>query len=151
MNRLFSLTVISLLSLLGIPSAYGSYEELASDPNVDIIYVATIHTRHRDNTVNSFSNTFRSFIAMLLNEHASSLFIIQILCLNHGKHVLVEKPMAINAKQAQEMIETARCDFVGTIYPTQAFLFMALPYSMPLISFFCSFFISHSHSWHFFP
>ena len=34
-----------------IPRAYGSYEELVEDPDVDAVYVATIHPRHADNAV----------------------------------------------------------------------------------------------------
>ncbi len=65
----------------GIPRAHGSYEALARDPDVDVIYVATPHTFHAENT---------------------------ILCLNSGKAVLCEKAFAINARQANEMIDLAR-------------------------------------------
>lgn len=64
-----------------IPSAYDSYEALAADPEVDIVYVATPHAFHHEHT---------------------------LLCLRNGKHVLCEKPMALNAAQVQEMITTAR-------------------------------------------
>jgi predicted dehydrogenase len=64
----------------GFDKAYGSYEEMAADPNVDIVYVATPHSHHL--------------------EHAT-------LCLNHGKAVLVEKAFALSAGQAKEMIESA--------------------------------------------
>lgn len=64
----------------GFDKAYGSYEEMAADANVDIVYIATPHSHHRD--------------------HA-------ILCLNHGKAVLVEKAFALSAVQAKEMIESA--------------------------------------------
>ncbi|MBE2239965.1 MAG: Gfo/Idh/MocA family oxidoreductase [Caldilineaceae bacterium] len=57
------------------------YEALVADPNVDAIYVATPHTFHHDHTR---------------------------LALQHGKHVLCEKPFAINAMQAQAMIDEAR-------------------------------------------
>src|SRR4030042_5259913 len=49
--------------------AYGSYEELAGDPDVDIVYIATPHNLHYENTM---------------------------MCLDHGKHVLCEKPFAVN-------------------------------------------------------
>lgn len=65
----------------GIPRRYASYENLAGDPNVRIIYVATPHNLHSENT---------------------------ILCLEHGKAVLCEKPFAVNARQAAEMIKMAR-------------------------------------------
>ncbi|KAG7399138.1 hypothetical protein PHYBOEH_009598 [Phytophthora boehmeriae] len=64
----------------GIKQAYGSYEELCADPEVDVVYIATIHLVHF--------------------EHIS-------LALNHGKHVLVEKPMTMNAKQTASVIALA--------------------------------------------
>lgn len=60
--------------------AYGSYEEMLSDPEVDLVYIATPHSHHY--------------------QHVK-------LCLNHGKHVLCEKSFAVNAKQAEEMITLA--------------------------------------------
>ncbi|HLO80189.1 MAG TPA: Gfo/Idh/MocA family oxidoreductase [Chitinophagaceae bacterium] len=60
---------------------HGSYEELAADPEVDIIYVATPHSHH--------------------HEHS-------LLCLKHNKAVLCEKAFAINSRQAYEMITEAR-------------------------------------------
>lgn len=72
------------ISDLNIPSpvsAYGSYEELVSDPNVDIVYVATPHSHHFQNTM---------------------------LALNAGKHVLCEKAFTVNAAQAKILCETAR-------------------------------------------
>jgi predicted dehydrogenase len=63
------------------PRRHASYEALANDPEVDAIYIATPHPFHKENT---------------------------LLCLNAGKAVLVEKPFAINAAQAQEMINLSR-------------------------------------------
>ncbi len=56
----------------GIQKAYGSYEQLASDPDIDIVYIATTHNFHL--------------------EHA-------MLCLKHNKNVLCEKPITVNAKE----------------------------------------------------
>ena len=64
----------------GIPTAHGSYEELAADPDVDIVYVSTPHAFHAENA---------------------------ILMLNAGKHVLVEKPFTLNAAQAREIVDLA--------------------------------------------
>jgi len=64
-----------------IPTAYDSYEALVADPNVDVIYIGTPHSFHKEHT---------------------------ILCLNAGKHVLCEKPFAINTAEASEMVSTAR-------------------------------------------
>lgn len=65
----------------GISHTHGSYEALVRDPDIDIIYIATPHHLHYENT---------------------------LLCLNHGKAVLCEKPFALNSRQATEMIECAR-------------------------------------------
>jgi len=64
-----------------IPHRHGSYDALASDPDVDAIYVATPHPLH----------------------HANAL-----LCLRAGKAVLCEKPFTLNAGQAEQVIEEAR-------------------------------------------
>ncbi len=65
----------------GFEKAYGSYEELLADKEVELIYVATPHSHHY--------------------EHAK-------MCLNAGKHVLVEKAFTVNAKQAEELIALSR-------------------------------------------
>lgn len=64
-----------------IPTAHGSYEALAADPNVDIVYVATPHPFHASNAK---------------------------LVLDGGKHVLVEKPFTLNASEAREVVEHAQ-------------------------------------------
>ncbi|MDQ0863314.1 Gfo/Idh/MocA family protein [Arthrobacter globiformis] len=63
-----------------IPTAHASYEALVADPDVDVVYIASPHTYH----------------------HAHAL-----LALNAGKHVLVEKPFTINAREAQEIFTLA--------------------------------------------
>jgi predicted dehydrogenase len=65
----------------GIEVRHPSYESLVADPAVDVIYVATPAPMHRDNA---------------------------ILALRAGKPVLVEKPFAINAAEAAEIVEVAR-------------------------------------------
>jgi predicted dehydrogenase len=65
----------------GAPTGHDSYEALAGDPQVDAVYVATPHPFHLPHTV---------------------------LCLSAGKHVLCEKPLALNAAQGERMIEAAR-------------------------------------------
>jgi predicted dehydrogenase len=64
-----------------IPVSYGSYEELANDPNVDIVYIGTIHSLHCENT---------------------------ILCLNYKKAVLCEKPFALNCDEVRRMVASSR-------------------------------------------
>ena len=65
----------------GATRAHGSYGDLAADPDVDAVYVASPHAFHAD--------------------HA-------LLALDAGKHVLCEKPLAANAVQAERMIAAAR-------------------------------------------
>lgn len=67
----------------GVPRRHGSYEALAADPEVDIVYIATPHALHKDNS---------------------------ILCLRAGKHVLCEKPFTINAREAEELVAVARAE-----------------------------------------
>jgi predicted dehydrogenase len=64
----------------GIPTAHASYEALVNDPEVDVIYVSSPHPFHA--------------------EHAT-------LALNAGKHVLVEKPIAVNAREARQIVDLA--------------------------------------------
>lgn len=68
-------------TLHNIDRAFGSYEELAADPDIDIVYVATPPSLHETHT---------------------------LLCLQSGKHVLCEKPFALTALQADRMIDCAR-------------------------------------------
>ncbi|MGU3503336.1 Gfo/Idh/MocA family protein [Mycobacterium sp. C31M] len=63
-----------------LPHAHGSYEALFSDPDVDIVYIATTHPSHRDNAIDA---------------------------LNAGKHVLVEKPLAVDAAGARDIAAAA--------------------------------------------
>ncbi len=65
----------------GFQKAYGSYEELVKDPDIDLVYIASPHSHHY--------------------EHAK-------LCLNNGKHVLCEKAFTVNAQQAREITELAK-------------------------------------------
>ena len=60
----------------GFTKAYGSYEELAEDPAVDLVYVATPHSLHYDHVR---------------------------LCLDRGKAVLCEKAFMANAREAEEV------------------------------------------------
>ncbi|HOK51197.1 MAG: Gfo/Idh/MocA family oxidoreductase [Bacteroidales bacterium] len=72
---------IQFASRYNIPRAYGSYAELAADPNVDVIYIASPHVFHAEHT---------------------------LLCLEAGKAVLCEKPFAMNARQVSDMIKKAK-------------------------------------------
>ncbi|MBN1540908.1 Gfo/Idh/MocA family oxidoreductase [candidate division KSB1 bacterium] len=74
-------TADSFADRFKIPRRHGSYEALADDPNVDIIYVSSPHSEHCRDT---------------------------LLCLDHGKAVLCEKPFAINAAESERMIARAQ-------------------------------------------
>lgn len=65
----------------GVERSHGSYEALVADPDVDVVYVATPHSEHL--------------------EHA-------LLAIAAGKHVLIEKPMAVTAEQARRIVAAAR-------------------------------------------
>jgi len=65
----------------GIPNAHASYEALVNDPEVDAVYVSTPHPFHAANAA---------------------------LVLNAGKHVLVEKPLTLNAREARVLVDLAR-------------------------------------------
>ena len=65
----------------GAMRAHPTYESLASDPDVDVIYIGTPHAFHLDNAT---------------------------LCMRAGKAVLCEKALTINASEAEEMVCIAR-------------------------------------------
>jgi dihydrodiol dehydrogenase / D-xylose 1-dehydrogenase (NADP) len=67
--------------LYNITQRYSSYEKLAEDPNIDVVYISTIHPLHKENSLT---------------------------CLKNGKAVLCEKPFTLNAKEADELINFAR-------------------------------------------
>ena len=64
-----------------VPRFYSSVEELVRDPDIDVVYIGTPNHTHKD---------------------------LSILCLSAGKAILCEKPFAINAIEAREVIEVAR-------------------------------------------
>uniref|UniRef100_UPI0040566069 Gfo/Idh/MocA family protein n=1 Tax=Acetatifactor sp. TaxID=1872090 RepID=UPI0040566069 len=61
--------------------AYGSYEEMVGDSSIDLIYIATPHAMHYENA---------------------------LLCIEHGKNILVEKAFTANADQAKEVLALAK-------------------------------------------
>ncbi len=61
--------------------SYGSYEALADDPEIDIVYIATPHVSHFENTM---------------------------MCLEKGKSVLCEKPLGMNSEQVKKVADEAR-------------------------------------------
>ena len=65
----------------GIEHAFGSYEEMAQSDLVDAVYIATPHNFHKQQS---------------------------ILFMNHKKHVLCEKPIAVNSEEFEEMVKSAQ-------------------------------------------
>ncbi|GGH85289.1 putative dehydrogenase [Pullulanibacillus pueri] len=82
---------------LNIPTAYGSYEELLEDPNIDSVYIPLPNHLHKEWTIRAAQA---------------------------GKHVLCEKPLAINAEEAREMAEA--CDVAGVVF-AEAFMYRYHP------------------------
>ena len=75
---------------LGIPKAYGSYEELLADPEIEAIYNPLPNDQH---------------------------VVMTLAAARAGKHVLCEKPFAMNARQAEELREVA-----GQVHIMEAFM-----------------------------
>uniref|UniRef100_A0A1A8NK58 Trans-1,2-dihydrobenzene-1,2-diol dehydrogenase n=1 Tax=Nothobranchius rachovii TaxID=451742 RepID=A0A1A8NK58_9TELE len=64
-----------------IPRSYGSYEELARDPDIDVVYVGVIHPHHLKTC---------------------------LLFTNAKKNVLCEKPLAMNTREVKEILDSAK-------------------------------------------
>lgn len=67
----------------GAEKAYGSYEELADDDNIDLVYIATPHSEHYKNA---------------------------LLCMSKGRNLLVEKAFCGNVRQSLELVEFAHAN-----------------------------------------
>ena len=74
-------TAAAVAARLGIPKAYGSYEELLADPDIDAVYNPLPNHLHVPWSVRT---------------------------LQAGKHVLCEKPIALTSAEAQELVEAGR-------------------------------------------
>ncbi|XP_026863776.2 trans-1,2-dihydrobenzene-1,2-diol dehydrogenase [Electrophorus electricus] len=68
-----------------IPRVYGSYDELAKDPEIDVVYVGTIHPHHLP---------------------------VGVLLMNAKKNILCEKPLAMNLREVQELVAVAKMNDV---------------------------------------
>ena len=82
--------------------AYGSYEELINDPEVDLIYIATPHTMHYDNAR---------------------------MCIENGKPVLCEKAFTANAKQAEALLNLSK---EKNVFITEAIWTRYMPLSLKM-------------------
>ena len=87
----------SLAEDFSIPRRYASYEELLADKEVDAVYISLIHPLH----------------ARWAIEAARA-----------GKHILVEKPIAMNSVEAAEMIDAARRN---DVFLMEAFMYRCHP------------------------
>ena len=65
----------------GIPKSYGSYEALIADPEIEVVYVATVNSRHYEYALKA---------------------------LEAGKHVLCEKPFTMRAQETRHLFQVAR-------------------------------------------
>ena len=82
----------------GFQKAYGSYEELLEDPEIEAVYIPLPNTLHYEWTIKA---------------------------LQHGKHVLCEKPLAPTAKEAEEMFRAAK---ENQVYLMEAFAYQHSPF-----------------------
>ncbi len=82
---------------LGIPKAYGSYEALLADPEIDAVYIPLPNHLHAQWTVAAA---------------------------RAGKHVLCEKPLAMSAPEAERMIDACRAEGVRLM---EAFMYRLHP------------------------
>jgi D-xylose 1-dehydrogenase (NADP+, D-xylono-1,5-lactone-forming) len=80
-----------------IPTAYRSYEELLNDPSIDSVYIPLPNHLHKEWTIRAAEA---------------------------GKHVLCEKPIALNAAEAQEMVEA--CEKANVVF-AEAFMYRYHP------------------------
>ena len=87
----------------GIPKAYGSYEDLLADPGIDAVYISTPHPAHAQWAIRAA---------------------------DAGKHILCEKPLAMNQYDVQAMIEAARRN---DVFLMEAFMYRCNPQTQRLV------------------
>ena len=86
-----------------VPRAYGSYEPLLADPDVHAVYISTPHPQHLEWAVKAA---------------------------RAKKHILCEKPLAVNAVQAQAIIDAARAN---DVFLMEAFMYRCHPQTAKLV------------------
>jgi predicted dehydrogenase len=84
----------------GVPRVHASYEQLVADPDVDIVYVASPHSEHKRQA---------------------------LLAIAAGKHVLVEKPLALDADEARDIARAARA---AGVFAMEALWSRFLPHTL---------------------
>ncbi len=90
-----------------IPYTFTSLDEMAASPLIDAVYIASPNYKHAEQS---------------------------IVCMNHGKHVLCEKPLASNAREVREMIAASEANHVTlmeAMKPTLTPNFKALREALP--------------------
>lgn len=87
----------ALADLFGVEKRYESYEDLLADDAIDAVYVSTIHPAHPEPVR---------------------------MAAQAGKHILVEKPIAMNAETAATMIDAAR---TNDVFLMEAFMYRCHP------------------------
>ncbi len=88
---------LSRAESLGPERAYSAYEDLFRDPDVDAVYIATHNGLHGN---------------------------LAIAALQNGKHVLCEKPLAVNAQECEEILDAAAS---ADRYLVEAFMYRYHP------------------------
>jgi len=86
-----------------IPRAHGSYESLVADAQIDVVYISLPNSLHQDWTIRALSA---------------------------GKHVLCEKPIGLNAAQAEEMFDAAEASGKSLM---EAFMYRSHPQTLALV------------------
>ncbi len=92
-----------------IPHTFTSLEEMAKSPLIDAVYIASPNFLHASQS---------------------------LLCMKHGKHVLCEKPLASNAREAREMVEASKqygVTLMEAMKPTLTPNFLALREALPKV------------------
>jgi predicted dehydrogenase len=93
----------ALADLFDAEKRYNSYEALLADPDIDAVYISTIHPFHAEN----------------VSQAAKA-----------GKHILVEKPIAMNATETAGMIEVAQAN---DVFLMEAFMYRCHPQISKLV------------------
>jgi predicted dehydrogenase len=91
-----------LADAFGIPQRYHTYDALLADPQVDAVYISTINPYHAEWAIKAAQA---------------------------GKHILVEKPIAMNAREAAAIIEAARAN---DVFLMEAFMYRCHPQTQKL-------------------
>ncbi len=86
-----------------VPRRYGSYEALLDDKDIQAVYISTPHPMHAEWAINAA---------------------------RAGKHILCEKPLALNHYQALSMVEAARSN---DVFLMEAFMYRCIPQTAKLL------------------